>query len=247
MDDEVISLGQVFATLRKHLVMIILTTVLGGLIAGVVTYFVMQPKYESTTMVLVNRKQTTAAGQYNDLQTDLQMINTYKDIITKDVVLKPVQENLQRKGVVVDSVGALAKDITVTNNENSQVMSVTATADDPYTARSIANETASVFRKKITTIMTNAKNVSIISRGTLNKTPVSPRKQLNLAIGLLAGLVLGILFAFVRELTDRTVKDAAFVTDVLNLPLLGTITDIETQGIIRLGTKGLQTNGRSRR
>lgn len=247
MDDEFTSLGQIFSVIRKHVMAIIMAMCAGGVLAAAVTYLLMQPKYESTAMVLVNRKQTVAGQQYTDLQTDLQMINTYKDIITKDVVLRPVRENLLKKGVVVGSTDQLANAISVTNNQNSQVMSVTAKADDPYTARSIVNETAEVFRTKITTIMTNAKNVSIISRGTLNKTAVSPRKKVNIAIGLLAGLVLGVLFAFLRELTDRTVKDSAFITDTLELPLLGTITDIDSSSI-KLGTKGLRpTTGRSRR
>ncbi|MFD1393592.1 YveK family protein [Lacticaseibacillus jixianensis] len=247
MDDEVISLGQIFSILRKHVIALIVAMCAGGVFAAAITYLVMQPKYESTAMVLVNRKQTAVGQQYNDLQTDLQMINTYKDIITKDVVLRPVRENLLKKGVVVGSTGDLARAISVTNNQNSQVMSVTAKADDPYTARSIVNETAEVFRTKITTIMTNAKNVTIISRGTLNKSAVSPRKKINIAVGLLAGLVLGILFAFLRALTDRTVKDSSFITDTLELPLLGTITDIDSSSI-KLGTKGLRpTAGHSRR
>lgn len=247
MNDEVINLGQIFSILRKHVIAIIVAMCAGGVLAATVTYLVMQPKYESTAMVLVNRKQTAVGQQYNDLQTDLQMINTYKDIITKDVVLRPVRENLLKKDVVVGSTAELAKAISVTNNQNSQVMSVTAKADDPYTARSIVNETAEVFRTKITTIMTNAKNVSIISKGTLNKTAVSPRKEINIAVGLLAGLVIGVLFAFLRELTDRTVKDTSFITDTLELPLLGTITDIDSSSI-KLGTKGLRpTTGRSRR
>lgn len=243
--DETISFREIISILRKHIIAIVVAMCAGGVFAAAVTFLVMQPKYESTVMVLVNRKQTTAAGQYNDLQTDLQMINTYKDIITRDVVLDQVHDNLEKKGIVVGNAHKLAKEITVTNNQNSQVMSVTAKADDPYTARSIANETAKAFRSKITTIMTNAKNVTIISHGTLDKKAVSPRKKLNLLIGLLAGLLIGILFAFLREVTDRTVKDTAFITDTLGLPLLGTITDIEPHNM-KLGTKGLTLSRQAR-
>jgi len=243
--DDTISFSEIFSILRKHVIAIIVAMCAGGVFAATVTFLVMQPKYESTVMVLVNRKQTTAAGQYNDLQTDLQMINTYKDIITRDVVLDPVHSNLEKKGVVVGDAHKLASDITVTNNQNSQVMSVTAKADDPYTARSIANETAEVFRSKITTIMTNAKNVTIISKGTLDKNPVSPRKGFNLLVGILVGLIVGILFAFLREATDRTVKNTSFITDTLKLPLLGTITDIDPHDM-KLGTKGLMATHQAR-
>lgn len=246
MNDEVISLGQVLSILRKHLIMLIAMTCIGGVFAAAITYLIMQPKYESTAMILVNREQTTQAGQYNDLQTDLQMINTYKDIITKDIVMKAVHTNLNKQGVVVGSESQLTNEVSVTNNQNSQVMSVTAKADDPYTARSIVNETVKVFREKITSIMTNAKNVSIISRGTLNKNAVSPRKNINILIGLFAGLAIGILFAFLREWTDRTVKNTEFITDTLNLPLLGTITDIDQQNM-KLGTKGMKPITRLRR
>ena len=246
MNDEVISLGQVLSILRKHLIMLIAMTCIGGVFAAAITYLIMQPKYESTAMILVNREQTTQAGQYNDLQTDLQMINTYKDILTKDVVLKTVRATLTKQGVVVGSVNQLANEVTVTNNPNSQVMSVTVKADDPYTARSIVNETVKVFRDKITSIMTNAKNVSIISHGTLNEDSVSPRKNINILIGLLAGLGIGILLAFLRELTDRTVKNTEFITGVLGLPLLGTITDIDSQNM-KLGTKGMKSITRLRR
>lgn len=239
MNDEVISLAQVLSILRKHLIMLIAMTCIGGIFSATITYLIMQPKYESTAMILVNREQSTQAGQYNDLQTDLQMINTYKDILTKDVVMKTVHANLTKQGVVVGSDSQLANEVSVTNNQNSQVMSVTAKADDPYTARSIANETVKVFREKITSIMTNAKNVSIISQGTLNTDPVSPHKSINILIGLLAGLAIGTLFAFLRELTDRTVKDSDFITDTLDLPLLGMITDIDTHNM-KLGTKGIK-------
>jgi capsular polysaccharide biosynthesis protein len=246
MNDEVISLGQVLSILRKHLIMLIAMTCIGGVFAAAITYLIMQPKYESTAMILVNREQTTQAGQYNDLQTDLQMINTYKDIITKDVVMKAVHTNLNKQGIVVRSESQLTNEVSVANNQNSQVMSVTAKADDPYTARLIVNETVKVFREKITSIMTNAKNVSIISRGTLNNKAVSPHKKINILIGLCAGFAIGILFAFLRELTDRTVKDTNFITDTLDLPLLGTITDIDQQNM-KLGTKGMKPITRLRR
>lgn len=246
MNDEVISLGQVLSILRKHLIMLIAMTCIGGVFAAAITYLIMQPKYESTAMILVNREQTTQAGQYNDLQTDLQMINTYKDILTKDVVMKTVHANLTKQGVVVGSDSQLANEVSVTNNQNSQVMSVTAKAEDPYTARSIANETVKVFREKITSIMTNAKNVSIISQGTLNTDAVSPHRNINILIGLFAGLTIGILFTFLRELTDRTVKNTEFITDTLDLPLLGTITDIDPKNI-KLGTNGMKPVTRLRR
>lgn len=228
MQDAEVNFRQIFTTLTKHWFLITISLVVGVLVAAGVTFFVMTPQYESSALILVNQKQNTDTNlQYNQVQTDLQMINTYKDIITKPVILNPVTKTLKAQGLYEGNSDELGKMISLSNNTNSQVVNVTAKADDPYEARAIANEVTSVFQKKITGIMSNAKNVSIISRASLEKDPVSPRTKLNLLIGAFLGLVVGIMLAFIRELTDKTVKQPDFITDTLGLPLLGTITDIK--------------------
>ncbi|MCP9380658.1 YveK family protein, partial [Lacticaseibacillus paracasei] len=53
------------------------------------------PKYESDTSLLVNRKQQEDPNmQWNAQQADIQIINTYKDIITRPVVLQAVADDL---------------------------------------------------------------------------------------------------------------------------------------------------------
>lgn len=224
MDDDVISLGQVFRTLRKHLIMIISLGVLGCIVAFGVTKFAMTPQYDSSALILVNQKNNVSqVQQYNQVQTDLQMINTYKDILTQPVILDQAAKDLQADGKYNGTAHDLASALTISNNENSQVVKVTARADSPYIAQDIANAVTTVFKAKITKIMPSAKNVSIISDAKLNKGKVSPRTTINLAVGLLAGLVLGVLLAFIRELTDTTVKSPEFITDTLGLPVLGSI------------------------
>jgi capsular polysaccharide biosynthesis protein len=248
MEDDVISLGQVFNTLRKHIIMIIIFAFAGLLVSAGVTYFVMTPKYDSSALILVNQKDNTnVAAQYNAVQTDLQMINTYKDIITEPVILDQAAKDLHKSGRFNGNAGDLKAALTISNNQNSQVVNVTAEATSPYVARDIANAVTKVFQKKITKIMANAKNVSIISPAKLQTNAVSPRKTINLAIGLLAGLVLGILIAFIRELTDKTVKAPDFITDTLDLPLLGTVYNIESHDLKFGQTRSALNNSRRTR
>lgn len=228
MDDDVISLGQVFRTLRKHLIMIISFGIIGLVVAFGVTKFAMTPKYDSSALILVNQRTNQDAGQqYNQVQTDLQMINTYKDIITQPVILDQAAKDLNKSGKFAGSASDLANALTISNNENSQVVKVTAEATSPYIARDIANAVTNVFKAKITKIMANAKNVSIISDAKLSKGQVSPRPMINMMVGLLSGLVIGIVLAFIREFTDTTVKDPVFLTDTVGLPILGSISVID--------------------
>ena len=226
--EQTVSLMQIMGILRKHIKMIGITTVVVFLVAVFATFFVMTPKYESTTEILVNRKlsQADQGAQLQQVQADVQMISTYKDIITSPTVLTTVNKTVSGYPGYPGSVGAIKKALKISNETNSQVFSVTAKATDAKTAAAIANETAKVFKQKVVKMM-SVNNVSIVSRAEPSYNAVSPMKTLNLLIGVVAGLLLGIVFAFIREVTDRTVTTESFLTDELGLTSLGIISEID--------------------
>ena len=67
----------------------------------------------------------------------------------------------------------------------------------------------------------SANNIRIIDEAIVPERPYMPRKVLNIAIGLAAGLLLGIIFSLLAEFMNQTVKSAKEIEDVLKLPLLG--------------------------
>jgi capsular polysaccharide biosynthesis protein len=265
--DNVIELTRLWNIIKRSFVWMIVCGIVGGAAAFAVAKFVLTPKYSSSVALLVNRKSdngTQNAAQYADQQADVAMINTYKDIITKPVILNQVADNLTTPHKVLvkkarpakterrwnatlaknetitvkkaqaaeyklvpakyDKIDAetLSDEIAITNETNSQVFTVTVTDTNATRAKNIANEIADVFKKDIVSMM-SVKNVSVVSKATVNNTPVSPKTK----IIALAGLVLGVMFAFVwatiRELTDRAVKSIDFLTDELNLVNLGVV------------------------
>ncbi len=82
---------------RKHIKMLIVWTLLAGILGFVVAEFVVVPKYTATTEILVNQKHSNDNnGQaYTNQQADIQMINTYKDIITNQVILSKASKQLK--------------------------------------------------------------------------------------------------------------------------------------------------------
>lgn len=79
--NETIDLANIFGILRKHIKLILGSTLIFLFATFLVSFFLITPKYSAATEILVNRKQTSAALQAQQVQTDVQMINTYKDII----------------------------------------------------------------------------------------------------------------------------------------------------------------------
>lgn len=101
--DSMLDIRQMFGILRKHLLLIVLSMIGVAVVAFGVAEFVMTPKYESTAQILVNQKhdEANSAAALQTQQADVQMISTYKDIITNQVVLKKVSHNLKNPTKVI--------------------------------------------------------------------------------------------------------------------------------------------------
>ncbi|WP_270324513.1 Wzz/FepE/Etk N-terminal domain-containing protein, partial [Weissella confusa] len=83
--DNVIDLGRLWLIVRRNWTfMLALGVIVGGVAFGV-SKFVVHPQYSSSAALLVNRKQDGSHQglQLGDQQADVQIINTYKDIITR--------------------------------------------------------------------------------------------------------------------------------------------------------------------
>ena len=68
-----------------------------------------------------------------------------------------------------------------------------------------------------------ASNIRIVDPAEVPNRPVRPRKALNLALGSLMGLVLGVGLAFFQEYLDNSLKSPEDVSRYLNLATLGMI------------------------
>ena len=216
--EEEISLVELFTILRKRLGMIISLSFLGFILSFIFTFFVITPQYSATTQMLVSQTESSQPIQQGDINTNLQLINTYKDIIKGPVILDDVREELNLEL----THNELSNKVQVVSDTVSQVFSLKVTDTNPYSAAEIANTTAEVFQKTVGTIM-NVDNVTVISVAIADTNPVSPNKTLNLAIGLLLGLMTAVGLAFVLEFLDTTVKDPKFVTDEVGWTNLGSI------------------------
>jgi capsular polysaccharide biosynthesis protein len=243
--EETISLKELLATLKKRLVMIILITMTFGLVSGVISYFFLTPIYQASTQILVNQaKNEQALYNYNEVQTNLQLINTYNDIIKSPAILDKVVAELNLN---MDAEQLKGK-FTVGSETDSQVVYISVQDADANVAAKIANKTAEVFQKEIVNIM-SVDNVSVLAKAkvTENQTPIKPQPLMNVAIAIVVGLMASIGLAFLLEYFDNTIKNEQDIEKILGLPILGVIAQIDDQKMEELKKRkaaGTRTAGR---
>ncbi|MGO2629872.1 MAG: YveK family protein [Enterococcus italicus] len=222
--EETISLKEIFEILKKHVAAILISMFAGLALASVATFFIITPKYNSQAQLIVKLPRTDATNA-GDVNTNLLMINTYKDMITGDLVMSTVKDRLESEYDLDKTVSELKGAIQVQQSQNSQMFSIVATDTKPVDAEHIANTTAKVFQENAKDVL-DVDKISIISNAQASMTPVSPNNKLNLAIGLVLGMMVGVGLAFLLELLDRTVKDSRFVAENLGFTILGSVSQM---------------------
>lgn len=226
MNKEITALD-LLRIIKNRLIIIISLCLAGLLVALTFTLYVATPKYESSSQLLVAHSRTDLSASSLNVTTNLQLINTYKDIIRGPVILEHVQNTLE----LDTSIEALAEQVRVNNQDDSQVFSVVVTDESPHQAALIANTIAETFESSIWDIM-NIDNVTIISRANPSIFPTSPRLIINLIIGFTAGLVFGFGIAVILDWLDNTIKDEETIERELGWTTLGEVIEYSEKGFI---------------
>lgn len=69
----------------------------------------------------------------------------------------------------------------------------------------------------------NQTNISVLAQATVPPDPSSPKLLLNLALSIVVGAVLAVGVALISELRDRRVRSVADLSELLSIPVLGSL------------------------
>lgn len=98
-----IDLTQLIRICRKHIWALILWSVGLALVGWGVASFIISPKYTSSAQILVNQKanKNDPNAAYATQQANMQLVTTYKDIVTSHVILQEASNRLANPTRVV--------------------------------------------------------------------------------------------------------------------------------------------------
>lgn len=216
---QTIDLLEVLGILRRHIVAILLCTVVAAGIGFGVSAFLLTPMYQASALMIVNTRQDTTASVTGDqISTAQKLVSTYSIILKSDTVLQKVVENLGLNMTYQE----LQERVTVESVDSTQVMQVSVQGADPEWARQVVDQITKVA-PDIIVEKVEAGSVKVISQATINPDPVSPNVKMNTAVAGLLGLVLCLGVIFLREMLDNKLRTEEDVRKYLDLAVVGVI------------------------
>ncbi|HGL7414850.1 TPA: capsular polysaccharide biosynthesis protein [Streptococcus pneumoniae] len=215
---------QLFRPLWKRKLVILLVAIITSSVAFAYSTFVIKPEFTSTTRIyVVNRDQGEKSGLTNqDLQAGTYLVKDYREIILSQDVLEEVVSDLK-----LDlTPKGLANKIKVTVPVDTRIVSISVKDKQPEEASRIANSLREVAAEKIVAV-TRVSDVTTLEEARPATTPSSPNVRRNTLFGFLGGAVVTVIAVLLIELLDTRVKRPEDVEDVLQIPLLGLVPDLD--------------------
>jgi capsular exopolysaccharide synthesis family protein len=220
-----VELRDYLRVLRKRWLLVTLLTVL--CLAGATTAtLLMTPQYEAKAQLFVSTQASDDASQLlQGSSFSQQRVKSYADIVTSPRVLQPVIDKLDltvSASQLAEKVGAEAPLDTVLINVSVRNRSA---AQAQHIADAVSMQFIDVVQEleKPQGERAAPVKVSVVQPAQLPQVPVTPNKKLNLALGLLVGLALGLGAAVLRETFDTSIKGENDVKAITEAPVLGGI------------------------
>jgi capsular exopolysaccharide synthesis family protein len=216
----------------------VLAGLLLGLLVSVAVTVLMPPTYSASVTIFVSARSpggdVAAAVEGGDLSA--QRMATYLEVLRSQRVASQVAERLGG-GITADEV--LDK---VSASTTPDTLLLTATVEDqsPQRAADIANTLAERFNANVAELeQPDPQTAPVVTARTFESavppgSPTQPRPVLNVALGLVLGLLAGIGFAVMRNALDRSIKSRGQLRRAVDAPVLGAIADDNDVRVHRL-------------
>ena len=181
----------------------ILALLIGGSIAGAVSYYLITPKYEATAKVYMVSASSDSLINLSDLNLGTSLSADYAEMLQ----IRPVYEEITERLGLDYTYKEFLKLIGVATVGNTRILEITAETKDPKESADIANLLAEHAVDYLPDLMETAEP-NIAERAILPEEPSSPDLFMNTIIGAAVALLLMAAFFAFRFMSDDTFKSA---------------------------------------
>lgn len=225
-DYYVIDIWHVIRAVWHRAWIVVLSAVIAAIVGFSISAFAITPMYSSSVMMYVNNSSfalgnTSFSISSSELVAAQSLLKTYTVILNNRTTLEAVID----KAGVDYSYKELLEMIDATSVNDTEVLRVTVTCEDPYAAANIANCIAEVLPVRISEVIEGS-SMKIVDSGVVNLQKVSPSITKYTAIGFILGAVLSVMVLAIIAMMDGTIHDEEYIIEIYNYPILAKVPDL---------------------
>ena len=211
------TVADLFRAIKRHWILeIILFVVTVGAVAGFT--FTATPMYSAQIQLMPKATASADASTAQSSSAAAQLAN-YIEVVQSDAVLQPTIDNLG----LHETVPQLRKLVVAENVTGTTLLDITVTYPNAKDTTLILNEVAKQLNKQVSADASDMLTLTTVQKPVEPTLPSSPNVIANMAIGVVAALVVAVLGAFLRELADNNIHAQTDITNAVNAPILASI------------------------
>ena len=218
---EEINIRDFLNYLKKYVLVIAAVALV--LIIGVFIYdkSIKKPLYTTYTTIILTKSNETQTGTtitQNDILLNQKLVETYSKIIKSKLVLEQV---ISETGVTY-TAEELSENVSVEAYENTEMLKISVTDQDPELAANIANSIAQVFSGEIAKIY-QINNISVVDVAVTPEEVSNNTLKRDLLIALFISIFGTIGVVFVVYYFDDTVKLTDNLEEEIGMPVVAKV------------------------
>jgi len=218
-DEEVeIDIGEILYLLWGNIVKIIISLVIGALIAFGFTFFFVTPQYTSTARMYILASSSNSVVNLSDLQISNNLRADYQELLTSRPLIEDVIKDLN----LSYDYSQMVKMVKITNPNDTRILNVTVTTPSGQTSADIANDLVKQAQIYLPRVM-KTDEPSIFENAIVPTRKSSPSYSRNTLIGGLLGALACCAILIIRYLSNDTMVTPDDVYKALGIEPLATI------------------------
>ena len=221
LDDDIIDLNDLFREIVKHLKLIIILCVLFSIGGFFGTKLLIAPMYTASTSIYLT-PQISESGSlyYNSQLSNSKLVNNVVELMTQNNIMSEVA-----KDIGLESADTVRGIVNVSNDSNTEIITVTATTNDPKLSKDVANDTVNTFIRTMQKNL-NVRNIEVVDKAKLSYIPSGPNVKKNTLLATMVGFVLGCGYATLRFLFDNRLRTKEEAEKYLGIPVFCEIPEL---------------------
>ena len=218
---EEINIRDFLNYLKKYVLVIAAVALV--LVIGVFVYdkSIKKPLYTTYTTIILTKSNETQTGTtitQNDILLNQKLVETYSKIIKSKLVLEQV---ISETGVTY-TAEELSENVSVEAYENTEMLKISVTDQDPELAANIANSIAQVFSGEIAKIY-QINNISVVDVAVTPEEVSNNTLKRDLLLALFVSIFGTIGVVFVVYYFDDTVKLTDDLEEEIGMPVVAKV------------------------